>query len=338
MDIPSINELLKQCEIYQDILINGQLYKKGIRNCEDRYNYIKSLISISNRQFTVLDIGANFGYYSLKIAEEFPNSYVIMIQNGIEAQVLKEICKYNTNINDRLCLLNITANSTNMKSLSECEHFDYIICNNVLHHMPDYKEVYEILKKMCKYLIIETPPPEDNLSCGQPYLDYIYNIVNLECSIKSGITFQRHTNKSTYSNMYLLKFSELVNKELAYYNAPKQEKKYIHLIKDDERVFIKKNKDYKIQQPYIYGINLLTFVSLNGIYPTKNIIIDKISIDKIHTNYKFDNTLRDINTWNLLLNDKIFLIDTDNNLDGYNDYDDNLQLNNIKKFLQNNLI
>jgi len=180
----NIEEKLKGVEIYQDILINGSVYKKGLRNCKDRYAYIKSLITIKNRPFTVLDIGANFGYYSLKIAEDFPNAYVTMIQHSREAIVLREILKANTNVNKRMCLLAFTMNKSIMNLLSQCEHFDYILCNNVLHHMPDYKYVYKYLKKACKYLIIETPPVNDTKSCGQNRLEDLYTTINKECKTK----------------------------------------------------------------------------------------------------------------------------------------------------------
>ena len=68
-----------------------------------------------------------------------------MVQHSREAIVLREILKANTNVNKRMCLLAFTMNKSIMNLLSQCEHFDYILCNNVLHHMPDYKYVYKYL-------------------------------------------------------------------------------------------------------------------------------------------------------------------------------------------------
>lgn len=330
----NINNFTKKCEVYQDIIINNKLFIKGKRNCEDRYNCMKKFINCK-RPFTILDIGANFGYYSLKIANDFPNSYVVMIQQpGVESKLLNEILKANTNLNNRTCLLELKCNADYMEKLAECEHFDYIICNNILHHMNDYKRVYESLKKMCKYLIIETPPVNDNKSCGQNHLNEIYNLVNKDCDIKSNEKFQRHTNKSTYSHIYFLQFDNLVYKSKAYYNSTLvRQDNYIHEFSDNKRTFSKKNEENS-KTNYIYGINLRTYIDLNGIYPSRKQIIDKLN--DIKTDYKWNNTLKDIRVHNFILNDKLHLIDIINKKDGSEFVkSDKQQLDCIKLYLMN---
>lgn len=330
----TINKYLTKCELYQDIVVNGEVVKKGKRSCDDRYEYIKSLITIQERPFTVLDIGANFGYYSIRLAQDFPNSYVVMVQHGIEAQVLREIIELNTSINDRLCLLNATATAKNMSSLSLCEHFDYIMCNNVLHHMSDYKVVYQSLKNMCKYLIIETPPVEDKRSIGQNKLQNIYDMVNKECTHKSERSFIRHTDKSTVSHFYFFSFSEEVTKSIAYYDGKNLGKKYRHRIYDGKRIFEKTERGGEISiYSYIHGINLKTFVVLNGIYPSIKWITEMIQPKKLKTEYAFDNSLRDINYWNFILNENLHLIDITCKDHGDNIPNDRKQIDNVVKFL-----
>jgi 2-polyprenyl-3-methyl-5-hydroxy-6-metoxy-1,4-benzoquinol methylase len=330
--LDNINNLSKQCENYQDILINNKVYIKGKRDCENRYKCIKKFFN-NQRKFTVLDIGANFGYYSLKIANDFPKSYVVMIQQpGIESKLLNEILKANTSINKRTCLLELKMNSDNMRKLQECEHFDYIICNNILHHVSDYKEVYNSLKKMCKYLIIETPPINDNKSCGLNYLTDIYNFVNNDCDYKSTEKFQRHTNTSTFSHIYMMKFKNIITKSRAYFNAPHiREDNYVHSIEDNKRTFHKKNEENS-KKDYIYGINLRTCIELNGLYPSRKQIVDKLK--NIQSDYKWDNSLRDIRVHNFILNDKLYLIDTINKKDGDEFIkSDNEQLEKVRLYL-----
>ena len=202
-----IEKLLEGIEIYQDILINGEIIIPGIRDCESRYKYIKKQIkNDDNKPFSILDIGANFGYYSLKLVEDFPNAFVTMVQCAPEEAVLKYICESNNKLNDRLCLLNLRLDISNLEILSKQGSFDYILCNNVLHHMGDYKLVYEKLKRMCKNLIIETPPIEDEKSIGQDKLKYLIEKVNDECSYKSEEKFARHTDSSTFSYFYIFRF------------------------------------------------------------------------------------------------------------------------------------
>jgi len=331
--LKNIDDLSKKCENYQDILIDNKVYIKGKRDCESRYKVMKKFFDKCKRNFTVLDIGANFGYYSLKIANDFPKSYVVMIQQpGVESNLLTEILKANTLVNKRTRLLSLKMNSDNMKKLQKCEHFDYIICNNILHHVNDYKEVYNSLKKMCKYLIIETPPVNDNKSCGQNYLNEIYNLVNNDCDYKSTEKFQRHTNKNTFSQIYMMKFNNIVTKNEPYFNSTLFKKdNYVHLIEDNERTFYKKDEENS-KTDYIYGINVRTYIDLNGVYPSRKEIVDKLK--NIKTDYNWDNTLRDIRVHNFILNDNLHLIDTINKKHG-NEFakSDKEQLEKVRLYL-----
>jgi SAM-dependent methyltransferase len=333
--LKNIDDLSNKCENYQDILINNQVYIKGKRDCENRYKVMKKFFDKCERNFTVLDIGANFGYYSLKIANDFTKSYVVMIQQpGVESKLLNEILKANSSINNRTCLLELKMNSDNMKKLQECEHFDYIICNNILHHVSDYKKVYNSLKEMCKYLIIETPPVNDNKSCGQNNLTEIYNFVNNDCDYKSTEKFQRHTNTNTFSHIYMMKFKNIVTKSKAYFNSTLLRKdNYVHLIEDNERSFYKKNEENS-KTDYIYGINLKTYIELNGVYPSRKQIVNKLKT--IKSNYNWNNTLRDIRVHNFILNDNLHLIDTINKKDG-NEFakSDDEQLEKVRLYLLN---
>lgn len=317
-DLTQLEENLKYVEVYQDILINSKLYKKGVRDCESRYNCIKKLIKIKKRRFTVLDIGANFGFYSFKIAQDFPNAFIVMIQPMGEHKILKNLCELNTKYNDRVMLLNCECTKDNMSKLSQCEHFDYIICNNVLHHFSDWKSIYSSIKNMCKYLIIETPPPDDDQSCGQDKLLEIYNTVEEECNTTSEEKFARHTNKHTYSKIYFYELSDTAVKKRSYYNNCTERGKYTHICHDDKREFKKKDNFGGSLETgeYIHGINLFTFCSLNGTYPTKEKILNKLRKENIRSAYKWDNSLKDLTIWNLIMNENIYLIDHKNTKDG----------------------
>lgn len=336
----SLDEIInrnKDIEIYQDILINDKLYIKGKRSCEDRYKVIKNLISIKKRRFTILDVGANFGYYSFKILKDFPNAFIVMIQPYGEGEILKKICELNTLYNNRIILLDLIGNAKNMDLLSKCEHFDYIICNNVLHHFKDdWLSMYKSFKNMCKYLIIETPPPNDTKSCGQQNLNIIFNTVEKECTKISTEKFIRHTDNKTFSRIYFYKFENKVKLEHPYYDfqnkCPHTQTKryidlkssrelsgsrnYIHIIEDDKRIFLKPYQEVENyrsweeeKEEYIHGINLYTFLNLNGIFPNKNDIIKKFNKKDILTKYKWDNSLRDLKVWNIIINEHINLID-----------------------------
>jgi SAM-dependent methyltransferase len=310
-----LGELLSEIEVYQDVLINGSLLRKGKRSCDDRYECIKNFIKPHEGRFTVLDIGANLGFYSLKIAQDFPSSFVVMVQPRKEGKALREICELNTSTNKRLLLLDCLLDLDKISKLSGCEHFDYILCNNVLHHFgPDWQKMYENIKKMCKYLIAETPPPEDRGSSGQEYLLNIHNALNQEASLISEEKFQRHTDEAAHSRFYFFEFSDVSRKPFPYYNFPIEQLRthsvsYEHVYEDGKRFFRKGSSANKEKLKYIHGVNLFTFLSLNGTFPPKETLLDKVSKEKISTDYKWDNTHSDIFLWNFILNENLNLID-----------------------------
>jgi len=119
-------------EQYQDIWVKGKLKAKGIREVESRYQLIKSQAKKFRRPFTVLDIGANLGYFSIRLTEDFPDCTVVAIE-GIYGNWLKQILEENGNT--RVVLLQKTFTLENLRTLSEVEHFDMVLAMSVIHHI-----------------------------------------------------------------------------------------------------------------------------------------------------------------------------------------------------------
>lgn len=65
---------------YQDIVVNDDILWKGFGpNCTSRYNAIfRALSEKYQRPITVLDIGANNGYFSLRLAKDFKGQSVMV--------------------------------------------------------------------------------------------------------------------------------------------------------------------------------------------------------------------------------------------------------------------
>lgn len=175
-----------------------------------------------------------------------------------------------------------------MERLSKCEHFDLILCLNILHHFKHPLDIYEAFKHMTRQLIIETPPLNDINSCGQQNLEAIFNVVNKEYHNKSSKGFERHTLKSTVSHIYNYWFDNHGVKTIPFYKFPLSnslsidgsEKKFVHKFIDNQRIFQKIENNALVDYKYIHGINLNTFFSLNGIYPSKVDLLDKLNIKK----------------------------------------------------------
>ena len=92
--------------------------------------------------------------------------------------------------------------------------------------------------------------------------------------------------------------------------------------------FINPRKEEVID--WIPGINLKTFVKLNGVYPEVYDIIEKLKTRNILGDYKWDNSNKDIMVHNFILNGSdLHIIDFDDTLIGDGGIDDEGQLKNV---------
>ncbi|MBU9713327.1 class I SAM-dependent methyltransferase [Evansella tamaricis] len=89
---------------YQDVWIKGKVERKGYRDCENRYKAIKEQLHGLPQPFTVLDIGADMGYFSFRIAEDFDAKVTLIEKN----KKIKELVSANENPQIILIQKNIT--------------------------------------------------------------------------------------------------------------------------------------------------------------------------------------------------------------------------------------
>jgi hypothetical protein len=81
---------------------------------------------------------------------------------------------------------------------------------------------------------------------------------------------------------------------------------------------------------WIAGINLKTFVELNGVYPHKSELIKKLKKRDILGDYKWDNTNNDLIIHNFILNgDSLYMIDFDDKLIDKEIFNDEKQLEDV---------
>ena len=92
---------------YQDIIINNKIVSRGIRSCFPTWKLIEPIVAKYSRPITVLDLGAAHGYFSIKIASQYPCTCV-MVEDGIHypkhAKELLTICKKNTSLSNIIFL------------------------------------------------------------------------------------------------------------------------------------------------------------------------------------------------------------------------------------------
>jgi len=127
--------------IYQDTIVKNQVIKKGGQICDKRYELIRPVLDQFEDKFSVLDIGANLGYFSFKIAEEY-NAVCTMIEGAKNGRMLysnyaselEKMCDLNTHLKNVFFLKHyLTLKS--IKELKRSEHFDLVLAFLVVHLM-----------------------------------------------------------------------------------------------------------------------------------------------------------------------------------------------------------
>jgi len=305
-------------ELYQDQYVNGDIISKGKRDCASRYEAMRTVFNKYKRPFTILDVGANFGYYSIRAASDYDTISVMVENKDAETRTLVNLCDKNK-CKDKLIVLKTTMSIENLEELSKCEHFDVVLALNVIHHFPTNQvlKACHLFTKLGDNLILETPPLEDYDACGQENLDIILNYFNGKEGTKLG-SFERHTSK-TLSDMIWFKTDRKLL-QWPYYGYERLFEKDVdkdRLKNRDPNNIISDFKTKHIQSPrrnevneWIPGINLRTYLEMKGEYPIITDIIENIKYRKIQTGYKWDDTNNDINTHNLILNgSQIYMID-----------------------------
>ena len=149
---------------YQDEWLKGKVARKGYRPCAKRFAVVREALEGLRRPFTVLDMGASAGYFSMRLAGEM-GAVCTAVDSG---ESLPRVVEANgdaqvTVVNRRLSLPEIASLGT----------FDVVLALSVLHHLTDWRAGLEVLRGAARSaLIIETPAPTEQLrqAVGRAYL------------------------------------------------------------------------------------------------------------------------------------------------------------------------
>lgn len=207
---------------YQDILVNNETLWHGVgSDCPSRYKALKNELSKHyKRPITVLDIGANNGYFSLKLANDMDAQCVMADMTDR----LKDICHLNSDINNKLIYLKKQLSTQDLQELKKKFHFDVAIALHVLHHIPDWKDFSDNLFELADTVVIETPPAND------PRLEKKSTIPAIESYLKdkNGMVIAKtprtvpgyfdDLKEMTYSVVYTAPIVKDVKSDMYYFN------------------------------------------------------------------------------------------------------------------------
>lgn len=141
--------------LYQDVWVRGHVVSRGQRDCENRYKHIRAYLEKLEQPLKVLDIGANVGYFSFRIAEDF-NAQVTMIEAN---DFILDVLRKNNNANVKLIKKRI--NVSDLQQLAAANHYDVVLALSIVHHFDNYRAVIESIFKCGKVIFIEPPAIEE---------------------------------------------------------------------------------------------------------------------------------------------------------------------------------
>lgn len=132
---------------YQPTWRDGSVLAAGERDCADRYEPIRDLLATIDGPFTVLDLGANSGYFSARIADDFPAADVTAVDPRPELQQAAS---------DRVTVVRQRMDATALRALPR---HDVVLALSVLHHLPDWRQALGWLRACRRWLVAEVPHP-----------------------------------------------------------------------------------------------------------------------------------------------------------------------------------
>lgn len=292
-------------EQYQDIYINGQVMRKASNNERYRdecFTIINSILSQYKRSFTMLDIGASQGYFTFRAAEKYPHSVFVMLKGSNKyypkiSEQLHSIFNENTNA-DNIIWLDRSIRSSDFVRLSQCEHFDVIVAQNILHWFPkDWKTLFDSFLKMSHVTIIELPPVDNGLDENQFKLrtdihNYLRNRANQKLH---GVSRHTNPNKKTSYYIFINESGRSYLDKTSMVHPSFGDREHLVTFDFSEKHLIKSNlaSDLKYVKSSTWhpGISLITYLCLNGQYPHRKDLSNNLLEDNEHFDWMPNNMI-----------------------------------------------
>ncbi|HEY7822240.1 MAG TPA: class I SAM-dependent methyltransferase [Acidimicrobiia bacterium] len=249
-------------EQYQDIWVQGKRESKGVRECESRYEMIAGVARLFNRPFTVLDIGANLGYFSLRLAEDF--DCTVLALEGHYSSWLREVLDKNGN--DRVISVSRTATLDDLRTLADVEHFDLTLALSVTHHVgASYSDVLRQVRRMGMTTILELPTERN--ACGQVSVQQTFIPEDGE------VMGYGKSHLGGKERPLVLVEDSKTRLERAYWNTPMNDCDVEVQADYDRKVKLQRG----VESEWHRGINLQTWLSMGPSWPSKAAVLEKVA-------------------------------------------------------------
>lgn len=321
----------------QESIVDGKVVQEGFIDCQRRYDAVRAVLDNYKRPITVLDLGAGQGYFSFRIARDYKSTCVMVESNDGDlklADQLLQLCHLNSGLQN-IIFLNKKLKLQEIERLADCEHFDVVLAFNYI----DYKD------KQRRKILNAVLRLGDNVFIQTPYS-------KAESENKKSLTFNR--NLIDQGGNLILQMPGIsdpnIEENLFWVQRVKDRllsKCFVHSNDDNKKSF--RIKSTYTQKTFLkegnssgpewkMGINLVTFLMLNGVYPTKEKIkqtIKKLTREKL-TDFVVKNLILQGDNVELIdQNDKYWReVDVSKSLEFINEVIDQKSTSKIAKLLE----
>ncbi len=225
--------LLKYPEpLYQDLVIGDDIYPVGTDVCAPRYALIRPILDQFDRPFSVLDLGAAQGYFSFRIAGDYPESACVMVEANNTSyyawhgDMLNDLCHLNGHLNN-IYYLNRRMDLADLSLMNEREHFDVVIAFLVVHLMHDTLQeqikIVDCLLHLGENLILEVA--SDVGVVHSSYVEYLSQ--KLDCEYLGEVS--RHKDPNSNSKGKLFWFKRKSDRPANTNSSPIQKETFVNL-------------------------------------------------------------------------------------------------------------
>ncbi len=280
---------------YQDVWVKGKVMVQGYRECAERYELVAHFCSQYRRPFTVLDVGANLGYFGIRLAEQFPECRVVAVEGRPEiGSVLQE------NDNPRVIWLRRMLSLRDLWCLANVEAFDVVLALSVIHHLPAAPEAsLEVLPLIGDHLILELP--YEDTACGQ---EKVQAIVPPSDAVDLG----RGKSHLDGGSRQILLVSRPKRRLASAYLGCSRSELAMTIYSDFARKRVRFWTKAEPERDWHAGLNLQTYLVMGGAYPSRRLIAARVREAAIDERQAYDH--RDIAAWNVILQgDRVQIID-----------------------------
>lgn len=141
---------------YQDVLDDaGNVVRSGSRECASRWDAIYADLQgtfDTKDIFRVLDLGAYEGYFTRRLLDAYPYAEVVAVDDwrGLPLALAGSSAAV---INERLSPADV----------GELGSFEVTLCLSVLHHVPDWRDMFSVIHDQSDQLYLEVPDASEVL-------------------------------------------------------------------------------------------------------------------------------------------------------------------------------